>query len=189
MGGFKNPAPRCHVDVVCRLAIRSLNGSTWHLGTRYRMDSNPMKPIPLPKATAHRHKVWLPGALLVCAAVLSLAGARAQEAQQPGATLASPAAEALEVDASLFTVQSFDWFDSQRQRPVPAKLYLPAGKTAVGSGKLTGRLLARNRGSRDGYSYLGLVALPSRVWQPACAACGQRPSDLVGQSYGFCSPA
>jgi dienelactone hydrolase len=113
-----------------------------------------MKPIPLPKATAHRHKVWLPGALLVCAAVLSLAGARAQEAQQPGATLASPAAEALEVDASLFTVQSFDWFDSQRQRPVPAKLYLPAAKPAVGSVPLV--VFSHGiGGSRDGYSYLG----------------------------------
>lgn len=130
---------------------------TWHLGTRYRMDSNPMKPIPLPKATAHRHKVWLPGALLVCAAVLSLAGARAQ-AQQPGATLASPAAEALEVDASLFTVQSFDWFDSQRQRPVPAKLYLPAGKTAVGSVPLV--VFSHGIGAQGTDTATSVVTLP-----------------------------
>ena len=118
------------------------------------MDSNPMKPNPLPNAPRYRHRVWLPGALLVCVGALSLAGARAREAQQPGATVASPAPEALEVDASLFTVQSFDWFDSQRQRPVPAKLYLPAAKDAAGSVPLV--VFSHGiGGSRDGYSYLG----------------------------------
>ena len=65
------------------------------------MDSNPMKPNSLPNAPRYRHRVWLPGALLVCVGALSLAGARAREAQEPGATLASPTAEALKVDASL----------------------------------------------------------------------------------------
>ena len=70
---------------------------------------------------------------MVVAAALGLAGARAHATQQPTAPLISPAPEALEVDASRFTEKNFDWFDSQRQRRVPAKLYLPATKATVGS--------------------------------------------------------
>lgn len=118
------------------------------------MGSNPMKLDPLPNAPRYRHRIWLPAVLVVCVVALSPAGARAREAQQPGATLASPTAEALEVDASLFTAQSFDWFDSQRQRRVPAKLYLPAAKLSVGSVPLV--VFSHGiGGSRDGYSYLG----------------------------------
>jgi predicted dienelactone hydrolase len=58
------------------------------------------------------------------------------------------------VDASLFTAQSFDWFAGQRQRHVPAKLYLPAAKAAAGSLPLV--VFSHGiGGSRDGYSYLG----------------------------------
>jgi dienelactone hydrolase len=99
-------------------------------------------------------KVCLPGVLAVCVAVLGLTRALAHDAHQPGATFASPAPESLDVDASLFTAQSFDWFDSQRQRQVPAKLYLPAAKAAVGSVPLV--VFSHGiGGSRDGYSYLG----------------------------------
>ena len=67
---------------------------------------------------------------------------------------ASSAPELLEVDASRFTAQNFDWFDSQRQRRVPAKLYLPAAKTVAGSVPLV--VFSHGiGGSRDGYSYLG----------------------------------
>ena len=118
------------------------------------MASNPMKPDPFPDALGHRRKVWFSGVLLACVAMLSPVGARTQEAPQPGATLASPAPEALDVDASLFTAQSFDWFDTQRRRPVPAKLYLPAAQAAAGSLPLV--VFSHGiGGSRDGYSYLG----------------------------------
>ena len=118
------------------------------------MASKPMNPNHLPNAPRYRHRIWLPAVLVVCVVALSPAGARAREAQQPGATLATPTAEALEVDASLFTAQSFDWFDSQRQRRVPAKLYLPAAKPSVGSVPLV--VFSHGiGGSMDGYSYLG----------------------------------
>lgn len=101
-----------------------------------------------------RHRLWLAGLLGVGVAAVSLAGARAHEAGQPVATSASPAPEALEVDASRFAERSFDWFDNQRQRRVPAKLYLPAGKTAAGSVPLV--VFSHGiGGSRDGYRYLG----------------------------------
>jgi predicted dienelactone hydrolase len=89
---------------------------------------------------------------MVCAACL--AGARADEPGQQGASSVSPAPEALEVDRSRFTEKSFDWFDSQRQRPVPVKLYLPASEATVGSVPLVVYSHGIG-GSRDGYSYLG----------------------------------
>lgn len=101
-----------------------------------------------------RHRLWLAGLLGVCVAAASLTGARAHEAGQPVASSASPAPEALEVDASRFTERSFDWFDNQRQRRVPAKLYLPAGRPVAGSVPLV--VFSHGiGGSRDGYRYLG----------------------------------
>jgi len=111
-----------------------------------------IKPVPYP--LRHRKLVYLAGALVMGAAALSLPGARAQEPDEPVATLPSPSPEALEVDAALFSAQSFDWIDSQRQRRVPAKLYLPTTQSAVGSVPLV--LFSHGiGGSRDGYSYLG----------------------------------
>lgn len=98
--------------------------------------------------------VGLAGVLLICVIALSLAGARAHASHPSEPSAASPAPEALDVDASLFTDQSFDWFDSKRQRQVPAKLYLPTTKGAAGSLPLV--VFSHGiGGSRDGYSYLG----------------------------------
>lgn len=100
----------------------------------------------------NRYLAWLAGGLIVCAACLN--GARADEPQQQGASSVSPAPEALEVDGSRFNEKSFDWIDSQRQRPVPVKLYMPATKATVGSVPLV--VFSHGiGGSRDGYSYLG----------------------------------
>lgn len=124
------------------------------------MNLIPMKPNPnpnpnrLPSTIPHRNMVWLAGVLAVCLAMLSPAGARDRESPQPEAALAPPEPESLEVDASLFTAQSFDWFDSQRQRRVPAKLYLPASGAVPGLVPLV--VFSHGiGGSRDGYSYLG----------------------------------
>lgn len=113
-----------------------------------------MKSTPVSRKSRQRNLACLAGALAVCIAALSLAGARTLEPQPPEARLASSAPETLEVDASLFITQNFDWFDGQRQRLVPAKLYLPSVQTGVG----TVPLLVFSHGiggSRDGYRYLG----------------------------------
>jgi len=102
----------------------------------------------------HRKLVYLAGALVMGATALSLPGARAQGSEQAVTTLPSPSPETLEVDAALFTTQSFDWIDNQRQRRVPAKLYLPTARTAEGSVPLV--VFSHGiGGSREGYSYLG----------------------------------
>jgi predicted dienelactone hydrolase len=92
-----------------------------------------MKKVPLPSTPRHRHLVGLAAALVVGVAALSLMGARAHEPQQTVAALGSSAPEALDVDASRFTANDSDWFDRQRKRRVPSKLYLPAAKAVVGS--------------------------------------------------------
>ena len=100
----------------------------------------------------NRHLAWLVVGLVASTACLM--GARAHEPQQPGERWVSSAPEALEVDASRFTEKSFDWFDNLRQRPVPAKLYLPALQATVASLPLV--VFSHGiGGSRDGYSYLG----------------------------------
>ncbi len=114
----------------------------------------PMKTNPFSTASRNRITVRLASALTICVAALSLADVCAQGTQQSSAISASPVLESLEVDASLFTAQSFDWFDIQRQRQVPAKLYLPAAKASVGSVPLV--VFSHGiGGSKDGYSYLG----------------------------------
>lgn len=56
-------------------------------------------------------------------------------------------------EAETFTVRYFDWFDEARQRPVQAKLYLPARPTATA---LPLVIFSHGLGgSREGYSYLG----------------------------------
>lgn len=88
--------------------------------------------------------------LTICTAAICLPGASAAEPRQPG----SLAPETLEVEASRFIEKKFDWFDSQRQRRVPAKLYLPATNATVGSVPLV--VFSHGiGGSREGYSYLG----------------------------------
>lgn len=112
-----------------------------------------MKKNSLPSKPRRRHLFGLASALVVGVAALSLVGARAQP-RPTAEDFASSTPEKLEVDASRFTANDFDWFDSQRQRRVPAKLYLPAANAVVGSVPLV--VFSHGiGGSRDGYSYLG----------------------------------
>lgn len=116
----------------------------------------------------YRRLMYSAFALLVGATTLNAPGAHAQGVQQLAVQTQAqtqvpvqvqvqalaPISEALEVSASLFKAQSFDWFDSQRQRPVPAKLYLPTTPAAPASMPLV--VFSHGiGGSRDGYSYLG----------------------------------
>ncbi|CAN7593468.1 alpha/beta hydrolase family protein [Acidovorax delafieldii] len=102
----------------------------------------------------HLTMACLTGALVACATTFGATGVCAQESHPSVPNVAPPISEALEVDAALFTVQSLDWFDVQRQRQVPAKLYLPAAEAAAGSLPLV--VFSHGiGGSRDGYSYLG----------------------------------
>ena len=113
-----------------------------------------MKTCSAPCKPRHRTLACMAAGLVVGTAALCLTGVRAHESQQPGAPLVSLAPEALDLDASRFTEQSFDWFDSQRQRRVPAKLYLPATRNIPGSVPLI--VFSHGiGGSREGYSYLG----------------------------------
>lgn len=110
------------------------------------------KPVSIP--FLQRKLACLAGALGVCLATLSLAGAHTLEPPPPQAALASPDPQALAVDASLYTTQNFDWFDGQRQRQVPAKLYLPTAQAVQGAVPLV--VFSHGiGGSRDGYTYLG----------------------------------
>ena len=106
----------------------------------------------------HCHVGWLAGVLVFFVAFIcssdATANANANAPEAPVATQLAAAPEKLKVDAARFTEQSFDWFDSQRQRKVPAKLYLPADKRIAGSVPLV--VFSHGiGGSRDGYSYLG----------------------------------
>ena len=68
--------------------------------------------------------------------------------------VATTGAEAVSVDPTLFTSQTFQWQDAARDRSVPAKLYLPAGSLAAGEVPMI--VFSHGiGGSRDGYSYLG----------------------------------
>jgi dienelactone hydrolase len=92
--------------------------------------------------------------LATCVAAGAFAGVRAHEAPQQPATVVAATAQALDVDAALFSTQNLDWFDAQRQRRVPAKLYLPTGTATPGSLPLV--VFSHGiGGSREGYSYLG----------------------------------
>jgi predicted dienelactone hydrolase len=89
------------------------------------------------------------GALCVQAASPPLA----EPTRLPDA-VSNTAPEALAVDPSLYTSQTFDWLDAARSRSVPAKLYLPAGQVKPGALPLV--VFSHGiGGSRDGYSYLG----------------------------------
>lgn len=121
-----------------------------------------MRPsTPLPTAKPHQA---LPALRLIALALLGL-GALCVQAASPTAAepvaktdgVATGAAEALAVDPSLYTSQTFDWTDSARGRSVPARLYLPvlpAGQAKPGALPLV--VFSHGiGGSRDGYSYLG----------------------------------
>jgi dienelactone hydrolase len=60
-------------------------------------------------------------------------------------------------DPRLYTTQTFDWMDSKRDRPVPARVYLPA-TASVGAAATKVPLVVFSHGiggSREGYKYLG----------------------------------
>jgi dienelactone hydrolase len=82
---------------------------------------------------AHRRRLLQAGAAALAAAALHL-GARAGVAPEP------------------FDILDFDWLDTQRERPVPVRLYLPAA-----SGEPLPLVVFSHGigGSRYGYSYLG----------------------------------
>ena len=115
-----------------------------------------IKPQPTP--TPHRP---VPVLRLLALSLLGL-GALCVQAASP--TLVEPAVkseaattsapEALAVDSTLYTSQTFDWNDTARSRIVPAKLYLPAGPLKPGALPLV--VFSHGiGGSRDGYRYLG----------------------------------
>lgn len=132
-------------------ATKALDLAPWY---RVYYDVELMKKDPVYCSPRHRSLVGLAVALAVGVAALSLMGARAHEHRPTATDLASPAPEALDVDVSQFTANDFEWFDSQRQRRVPVKLYLPAAKAVMGSTPLV--VFSHGiGGSRDGYSYLG----------------------------------
>ena len=113
-----------------------------------------MKKNPLHDMPRYRKLIYSACALLVGATALSNSGACAQGPEPLTAEMKTPGPEVLQVSASLFSAQSFDWIDSQRQRRVPAKLYLPTTPTAPGTMPLV--VFSHGiGGSRDGYSYLG----------------------------------
>lgn len=113
-----------------------------------------MKTNPALSPFRHRKLIHMAGTLVLGAIALSLPGARAQGPEQQTLELKTPLPEVLEVNGSLFTTHSFDWIDSQRQRRVPAKLYLPTAQTVAGTLPLV--VFSHGiGGSRDGYSYLG----------------------------------
>ena len=115
-----------------------------------------IKPQPTP--TPHRP---VPVLRLLALSLLGL-GALCVQAASPA--LAEPAVkseaaatsapEALAVDSTLYTSQTFDWNDTARSRIVPAKLYLPVGPIKPGALPLV--VFSHGiGGSRDGYRYLG----------------------------------
>ena len=62
--------------------------------------------------------------------------------------------EELSVSPALFTTQTFEWNDADRQRAVPAKLYTPLGPLKVGEVPLV--VFSHGiGGSKESYSYLG----------------------------------
>jgi dienelactone hydrolase len=97
------------------------------------------------------------GLLGLGALIVQTATPLAAEPATKADAVATPAPEALAVDTSLYTSQTFDWLDTARNRSVPARLYLPvlpAGSPKPGAMPLV--VFSHGiGGSRDGYSYLG----------------------------------
>lgn len=101
------------------------------------------------RAAMRGRKLYVVAAMAASAALLVHAQARADA----GATASAAVAPVTQVEAAEVLALDLDWVDAARNRPVPARLYLPAGVTdralplvvfSHGIG-----------GSRRGYSYLG----------------------------------
>lgn len=112
-----------------------------------QLTATPHRPKPVLRALA----LSLLGLGALC--VQAASPALVEPAVKPD-TVATSAPEALAVDPSLYTSQTFDWNDAARSRNVPARLYLPAGPLKPGALPLV--VFSHGiGGSKDGYSYLG----------------------------------
>ncbi len=112
-----------------------------------QLTPTPHRPTPVLRALA----LSLLGLGALC--VQAASPALVEPAVKPD-TVATSTPEALAVDPSLYTSQTFDWNDAARSRNVPARLYLPAGP--LKSGALPLVVFSHGiGGSKDGYSYLG----------------------------------
>lgn len=101
-----------------------------------------------------RQLIGLAGALCLGVTSSHALGAQTLEQEPLAAQGPTPVQETLEVDTSQFNAHNLDWFDPQRQRHVPAKLYLPNADAALGTVPLV--VFSHGiGGSREGYSYLG----------------------------------
>jgi predicted dienelactone hydrolase len=100
----------------------------------------------------NRQRAYLAVALIFSVASLMPLRVLAQANGPAEADSSVEREETLVVHASRYTTHRFEWTDSQRNRKVPAKLYLPA----VLKGAVPLVVFSHGiGGSRDGYSYLG----------------------------------
>ena len=117
---------------------------------------NLLTPVPFAKlsgkTSVHR---WVALAALGLAAMCAQGSTSAPLADASKPQLTVDAAEAVSVDPSLFTTQTFQWKDADRDRSVPAKLYLPSGPK-LNEGTVPLVVFSHGiGGSMEGYSYLG----------------------------------
>jgi dienelactone hydrolase len=96
---------------------------------------------------------WWRRLAALCVALVLQGVAGAQGPSAPGA-LADGAAAAAEAESAEVAALDLDWEDAARKRPVPVRLYLPAGASAARPVPLV--VFSHGLGgSRRGYSYLG----------------------------------
>ena len=115
------------------------------------------KPLALRAAFGGKVSVprWAALAALGLAVLCAQASVAAPAQYTAQTEAAAEVAEAVAVDPALFTTQTFQWKDAERDRAVPAKLYLPAVPT-LGAGAVPLVVFSHGiGGSMDGYSYLG----------------------------------
>jgi dienelactone hydrolase len=104
------------------------------------------------KAWHHR---WVALVALGLAALCAQPASSATTEAAPNAQTTVDTAGVVSVDPTLFTTLTFQWKDAARDRPVPAKLYLPAGPK-LGAGTVPLVVFSHGiGGSMDGYTYLG----------------------------------
>lgn len=107
---------------------------------------------PLLKVRQHR---WVALAVLALAALCAHPATSATALATPNAQTPVDGAAGVSVDPARFSTQTFQWKDSDRDRAVPAKLYLPAGHK-LGAGTVPLVVFSHGiGGSMDGYTYLG----------------------------------
>jgi len=103
--------------------------------------------------TVRRAVLWILGGVVAVAALspgMEAAAATSQPADAPRA--ADPSPYKAEAGPHEVAVETHDWHDGGRHRPVPAKIYVPRG----GQGPWPVIIFSHGLGgSRDGYEYLG----------------------------------